>query len=140
MATATTLLFPWKDTYSVNIGIVDSQHKILVGLINELHQAMMTGTAKEQLGKILTNLIKYTQGHFQAEEGLMQSKQYPDLVNHKAEHQQFKQTIVDFQTKFQKNEIGLTSEVMDFLKDWLIKHIMGVDKKYGPYLNSKGVH
>ncbi len=140
MATATTLLFPWSDTYSVKIGIIDAQHKVLVDLINELHHAMITRTGKEQLGKILSNLIKYTQGHFKAEEGILQSNQYPDFINHKAEHERFTKRVLDFQSKFQRNEIGLTIEVMDFLKDWLIKHIMGVDKKYTPFLNSKGVH
>ena len=139
MATATTLLFPWKDAYSVDIGIVDSQHKILLDLINELHQAMLSGTGKEQLSKVLSKLIKYTQGHFHAEEEIMQSKQYPDFANHKVEHDRFTQTILDFQHKFQKNELGLTIELMNFLKDWLIKHIMGSDKRYAPFLNSKGV-
>ncbi len=140
MATATTLLFPWKDAYSVNIGVVDSQHKVLVNLINELHQAMMAGTGKEQLGRILSNLIKYTQGHFNAEEGILLSHQYPNFVDHKAEHDRFTQTILDFQDKFQRNEIGLSIELMDFLKDWLVRHIMGVDKKYVPHLNARGVH
>ena len=138
-ATAVPVLFPWKDAYSVNIGIVDSQHKVLVDLLNELHQAMMTGKGKEQLGNILFKLIKYAQGHFKAEEALMQSKQYPDFANHKAEHDRLTKTVMDFQAKFSKNEVGLTMEVMDFLRDWLMKHIMGVDKKYGPFLNAKGV-
>ena len=33
----------------------------------------------------------------------------------------------------------LSMEVMNFLKNWLVKHIMGTDKHYGPYLNAKGV-
>jgi hemerythrin-like metal-binding protein len=69
----------------------------------------------------------------------MESHQYPDLTNHKAEHDRFTKTVLDFQSKFHANEIGLTIEVMDFLKDWLSKHILGVDKKYAPFLNAKGV-
>jgi len=140
MATATPLLFPWNDTYSVKIGIVDTQHKVLVDLINELHQAMIARQGKEHLGGVLTSLTKYTQGHFKAEEGILQSNQYPDIVNHKAEHERFIKTLAEYQAKFQRNEIALTIEVMDFLKDWLIKHIMGVDKKYTAHLHSKGVH
>jgi hemerythrin len=139
MATAATLLFPWSDTYSVKIGVIDAQHKNLVDLINELHQAMMMRTGKEPLGKILSNLIKYTQAHFKAEEGILQSNQYPDFATHKAEHERFTNTVLDFQSKFERSEIGLTIEVMDFLKDWLSKHIMGVDKRYASFLNAKGV-
>jgi len=28
---------------------------------------------------------------------------------------------------------------MVFLKDWLFQHILGSDKKYGPYLNERGI-
>jgi len=142
MATATTapVLFPWKDDYSVNIGIIDSQHRTLVDLLNELHQAMMTGKGKDQVGIVLSKLVKYAQGHFKSEEGMMQSKQYPEFEDHKVEHDRFTKTVLEFQGKFARNEIGLTSEVMDFLKTWLMKHIMGVDKKYSPFLNSKGVY
>jgi len=38
-----------------------------------------------------------------------------------------------------KNEVGLTIEVMDFLKGWLGKHILGSDKRYGPFLNAQGM-
>jgi len=139
MASATAVLFPWSDTYSVNIGIIDSQHKNLVSIVNELHHAMITGQAKQELGKILSNLIRYTQVHFKTEETFMESHHYPDYANHKSQHEQLTKTVLDFQSKFQKNEVGLAIEVMDFLKDWLGKHILGTDKKYTPFLNSKGV-
>ena len=140
MPTATAVLFPWSDTYSVKINMVDSQHKVLVDLINELHQAMMARKGKESLGVVLASLIKYTKSHFAAEEGLLHANQYPALANHKAEHERFAQTIVDFQDRFHRNEAAMTIDVMDFLKDWLLKHIMGVDKRYVPHLTARGVH
>ncbi|MFZ0963194.1 MAG: bacteriohemerythrin [Terriglobia bacterium] len=140
MATATALLFPWSDTYSVNIGIIDMQHKNLVSMVNQMHQAMVGGHGKEELGKILTSLIKYTQVHFKTEENLMESHQYPDYIQHKSEHDHLTKTVLVLQGKFQRNEVGLTIEVMDFLKDWLIKHIQGTDKRYTPFMNAHGVH
>jgi hemerythrin len=40
MPAASTVLFPGDATYRVNIGILDTQHKNLVSMVNELHQAM----------------------------------------------------------------------------------------------------
>jgi hemerythrin len=140
MATATALLFPWSDTYSVKIGIIDMQHKNLVSILNELHQAMVSGQGKQRLGTVLSNLIKYTQVHFKTEEEFMELHQYPAYTLHKSEHEHLTKTVLEFQGKFQRNEVGLTIEVMDFLKDWLGKHILGSDKRYGPFLNAQGVH
>ncbi len=140
MATATALLFPWSDAYSVKIGVIDMQHKNLVRIINELHQALVEGHGKDQLGKALASLIKYTQVHFHTEEVFMESHRYPDYINHKTEHERLTETVLEFQRKFERSEVGLTIEVMGFLKDWLSRHIMGSDKRYGPFLNSKGVH
>jgi hemerythrin len=140
MATTTTLLFPWSEIYSVKIGIVDMQHKNLVNILNELHEAMRAGQAKEKLGQILSNLIKYTHSHFATEEKLMQSHGYPEFSQHKTEHDHLTATAVNLQRKFQRNEIGMTVEVMEFLKAWLVKHIQGSDKKYAPFLNAHGVH
>jgi len=137
--TVTPLLFPWDDAFSVRIGVIDMQHKNLVGIVNELHQAMVRGQGKQELGKIFSNLIKYTHVHFKTEENLMESHRYPEYIHHKSEHEQLTRTVLDFQSKFQKEEVGLTVEVMDFLKGWLSKHIMGSDKKYTPFLNAKGV-
>ena len=139
MSIATAVLFPWSDTYSVNIGVVDLQHKNLVNIVNELHRAMIAGKAKLELGKILSNLVKYTQVHFKTEENLMESHHYPDYANHKVQHEHLTKPVLEFQSKFQKNEVGLTLDVMEFLKDWLGKHILATDKKYTPFLNSQGV-
>jgi len=139
MPTSAAVLFPWSDAYTVKIAIVDSQHKVLVDLINQLHQAMIARKGRESLGGILASLVTYTKSHFAAEEGLLRANQYPDLADHKPEHERFTQTIVEFQGRFQRNEVAMTIDVMDFLKDWLVKHIMGVDKKYVPHLSARGV-
>ena len=139
MPTTTTVLCPWSDTYSVQIGIIDSQHKSLVNMVNELHQAMLGGMGKQQLGIILSNLIKYTQSHFKTEENLMQSHGYPDYMSHKSAHDSLTKTVLDLQDRFRRNEVGLTVEAMDFLKNWLTNHILGSDKKFAPFLHAKGL-
>jgi len=101
---------------------------------------MGAGQGKDKLGQVLASLIKYTQTHFATEEKFMESRGYPDYAQHKCEHDRLTATVVDFQRKFQRNEVALTVDIMGFLKDWLVKHILGCDKKYVPFLNAQGVH
>jgi len=138
MLTATATLYGWDPSYSVNIGIIDAQHKNLVSILGELHEAMAAGKGKEKLGPVLSNLIKYTQAHFATEERLMEKHGYPEYGAHKAEHENLTGTVMDFHRRFLSNEVAMTVEVMEFLANWLFKHIKGSDKRYGPFLNAKG--
>jgi len=139
MPTANEMLFQWNNSYSVHIGVIDTQHKTLVSMVNDLHQAMTGGSGKDKLGGILSNLIKYTQAHFATEERLMQSHGYPDFLAHKSEHDNLTHTVLDLQRRFLSGQVALSIEVMEFLNDWLVKHILGSDKKYSPFLNAHGV-
>jgi len=47
--------------------------------------------------------------------------------------------VSEFKDGFEKGKLGLSISVMDFLSDWLRNHIKGVDKKYGPFFNEKGL-
>jgi hemerythrin len=132
-------LITWNNTLSVNVQEIDSQHKRLVELVNQLHDAMSQGKGREVMGATLAGLIDYTRTHFAAEERLMTAHAYPGYGRHKAEHDALTKQVVDLQGQYQAGQPVLTIEVMNFLKDWLSKHILEVDKQLGAYLNSKGV-
>jgi hemerythrin len=51
-------LLAWKPEYSVGVSELDQQHKGLVAMMNELHDAMMQGKGSEVLGGILKRLIE----------------------------------------------------------------------------------
>lgn len=132
-------LFTWKDEYSVNIREIDDQHKQLVNMVNELHEAMMQQRAKDVLGSILNKLVSYCASHFATEERLMQTHGYPDFTDHKAKHDKMTAKVLALQSDLKAGKMNLTIEVSQFLKDWLDKHILGTDKKYSAHLNAKGV-
>jgi len=129
----------WDNKYSVGIALFDQQHQKLVDMVNKLHDAMKAGQGKAVLGDILKGLLTYTQTHFQAEEKAMSQHAYPDFNAHKKQHQDLVAQAVAIQKKFESGQAALTVEVLQFLNDWLVKHIMGSDKAYGPFLNGKGV-
>ncbi len=132
-------LITWTSNLSVGVKQLDEQHQKLINLINSLHDAMTQGKGKEALGNILNELINYTVYHFGTEENLFQKYGYMGYASHKQEHDKLTQQAKEIKTKFDSGEPVLTIEVMNFLRDWLNNHIVGTDKKYGPFLNSKGV-
>ena len=132
-------LITWSDTYSVQVRQFDDQHKKLIEMVNDLHDAMKIGKGKEALGKILKSLIQYTAMHFSSEERLMKQHNYPDYEQHKKEHNQLVMKVQDVQKKYLEGSTILSQEVMNFLKEWLRNHIQGEDKKYGIFFNGIGV-
>lgn len=134
------MLMPWKEEYSVNIKEIDDQHRRLLDMVNELHEAMAQGKGKEVLGVILAKLIDYTAGHFSKEERLMESHGYPEFDDHKAKHGKMTAKVLALQADYRAGKLTLSMEVSKFLQDWLNKHILGTDKKYSAFLNGKGVH
>jgi hemerythrin len=132
-------LIQWDESYSVNIKEIDAQHRQLANLINELHQAMSLGQGKDVIGEILNSLVAYTQTHFSTEERLMSLYAYPEFQKHKAEHEALTLRVLEYERQYQLGQIALTVQVSAFLKDWLIKHVLGTDKRYSGFLNGKGV-
>jgi hemerythrin len=132
-------IMEWSPAFSVKVKKFDDQHKKLVDLVNQLHDAMKAGQGNVMLGNVLQSLITYTATHFKEEEQVMQANGYPELAQHKAEHEKLVSKVLDLQKQFQAGAGVLTLTVMSFLKDWLISHIQGVDKKYGVFLNAKGI-
>jgi hemerythrin len=131
-------LIAWNDTYSVKVKEMDEQHKKLIDMINQLHDAMKVGKGKEVVGKVLTSLTDYTRRHFTSEENLMKIHGYPGYEDQKKAHDQLVGQVVDMQNKFSEGGVQ-SQQVVTFLKDWLIRHIQGMDQKYGAHLNGKGV-
>jgi hemerythrin len=123
----------------VNIAEIDEQHKKLVNLVNELDAAMVKGKGKDALGKTFSALINYTKTHFGTEERIMKTHGYPDYEEHKAKHDAMTQKVLNLHKEFQQGKVTITLDTMNFLQDWLAKHILGTDMKYAPYLSSKGV-
>ena len=132
-------LIQWNDGLSVGVGEIDRQHQKLIGMINDLNDAMKQGKGKDILYKIINGLTIYTKTHFGTEEKYFDQFRYPDANNHKTKHLEFTKKVTEFKEGFNKGKISLSIEIMDFLSNWLQNHIKVIDKKYGPFFNEKGL-
>jgi len=152
-------LIVWHTIFSVNSEIIDTQHKMLIDLINQLYDAIKHQTNTSTIEDIFNNevsdqtnnntiedmlncLIDYTIIHFSFEENLMKKHNFPEreTVEHKKAHEKFTQFILAEQKKLKSSDdTVIGEEVLDFLKDWLLNHIMKVDRKLGDFLSEKPI-
>ena len=131
--------FPWKDQYNLNISEIDEQHKLLVGMIDQLHTAMAEGKGKAVLGDIMQQLLDYTRFHFTTEERIMQEYGFPGFERHRQEHKALTTKVMEMMEKQQENTLGLSSNLSMFLQDWLTSHILNTDRKYSEFFAGKGI-
>jgi len=129
----------WNESYSVQVESFDQQHQTLFRTINELHDALRAGHGKDLVGTVLQRLIDYTASHFAAEEAVLERNGYPELATHRAAHKALVSQVLKFQKDFKAGSPGVAIELMQFLQKWLNEHIQNTDKKYGAFLNGKGI-
>jgi methyl-accepting chemotaxis protein/hemerythrin len=123
--------FVWNSSYSVGIDAMDREHKRMVEIINDLYGAMRQGKGNEVIGSILDGLVEYTKTHFAHEEHFMRETGYAAYEEHKQEHGTLTGQVLEIQSKYRSGAV-LSLEVMSFVKEWLVNHIQGSDKRYGP--------
>ncbi len=133
------MLIEWSDELSVGIQEIDEQHKVLVSLINELHDAIHERHGKEVSSEILQRLADYTKIHFAVEESLFRIFDYPGYEEHKKQHDELIREIVDLQAKINSGKTNISFQLLHFLKMWLTQHILDSDKEYVPHLLKSGL-
>lgn len=133
-------LVTWTEEYDIGVEKFNDAHKKLFDLINQLHDAMKEGKGKEVIGEIVGELEKYTTEHFSDEEKEFDERGYPDSAPHKEQHKLFVSKIAGFKNDIVVGNANLSMDIIQFLKDWLINHIKGVDMKYKQFFNEHGLN
>jgi hemerythrin len=128
----------WSNDLSVGVEEIDEQHKVLVGLVNEMHDAIHERHGSEVVRNILSKLADYTRIHFAVEESLMRILNYPGYEEHKVQHEELLRHVVELVEKVDSGKTAIGFELMHFLKVWLTKHIMESDKEYTEHFLSAG--
>ncbi len=139
----------WDPGFSVNIVEIDQQHKNLIGFINRLRESMKPPSSQDALetaiqelttqATVINEMVEYSSYHFSTEEKYMRQYLYPDYENHKKEHEYFINKVRILKSDFDSGKAILSSRILQFLKEWLSAHILGVDKKFAPFFQSKGL-
>jgi hemerythrin-like metal-binding protein len=94
----------WKDTFSVGNEEIDSQHKGMFGLLNNLHELVQEGRSGKRIVEIIEEVRQYAKRHFTCEEALMTVCGYPQLNEHKKAHEEFVSRIDQISKNAEKSE------------------------------------
>ena len=129
----------WSTELSVGIDKIDEQHNKLIEIVCELDEAIKNKQAADMVEDVLVNLFNYAQMHFAVEEELFRKHKYPESALHEMEHQRFITKAFAFKERFDSNRRGLSTDLLDFLSDWIINHIKVTDKRYSTYMKKCGV-
>lgn len=132
-------LITWGPKIETGIRIIDAQHKRLVEIINELNEALKEERSNELMGATLNELVDYTRTHFGTEARLLSNHKYADLKEHQHEHRIFTDQVVMYRDWYEAGSKKVDQAVMDFLREWLIKHITTSDRAYVDTLLKAGV-
>ncbi|MCB0369683.1 MAG: bacteriohemerythrin, partial [Bdellovibrionales bacterium] len=130
--------FIWKDEYALNVSQMDAEHKVLIQKINNLAAVIEANSGKNN-SKVLNafdELATYTVKHFSDEEVFQASINYPHLEAHKEIHRRLLNSVKKYRTDLETGDYNL-SELMRFLNDWLVSHILNVDMKYSKFFQQQ---
>ena len=124
----------WTENLSTGLGWQDEQHKELFERLDKLYEAISRGRGKEEVESTLDFLDGYVTYHFSREDGEMKTRSYPAYDSHKAEHDRFKASIASLKEDFNAGSPALSYKVKTVLTDWLLSHIIIVDRDLGLFL------
>jgi len=135
--------FIWTSEYSVNVAEIDEQHKEFLNIIKSLleleNQEFFTDT--EAAVKV-AQLTDYATYHLSTEEDLFKISGYKDAPEHIDAHNLFRQKSKHFVSQIRdnnKNKKEVIKEVSEFAGNWMVHHILNMDKKYSEFFNEKGI-
>ncbi|MBF0324719.1 MAG: bacteriohemerythrin [Alphaproteobacteria bacterium] len=132
-------MLAWNDEYSINIQQIDAQHRRLFATANHLLDAVESERSREEVAAALDFLITYTKYHFAEEEALMQRYGYSDTPEHKQRHVKLTKQVLELEERIAREPVQAV-EVLEFLHDWIVTHILIEDRKYAAALNAAGVY
>jgi hemerythrin-like metal-binding protein len=129
----------WEEVYSVGVEEIDNQHKKLFEIINTLIDTATKIPDKAEISRIIETLIVYKKIHFDTEEKYFKEFKYEGSEEHIAEHKRFNLKLTEIMESNQSDGIALSYALVDFLEDWLVGHLMGLDQKYKSCFHEHGL-
>jgi hemerythrin len=125
--------YEWTDSYRLGIPGVDQEHRTFFALLTAIQLSV---EEQDGLGarEALRNLRLYAENHFAHEESYLRALGYPALPGHQAEHAEFMRDV----TVLEATPEIPTAVAIDLARQWIARHILGSDRRYGRWIEEAG--
>jgi hemerythrin len=126
----------WVEALSVHVDEIDEEHRGIIEIINDLHDALLSSRTSEldnARTRALDTMEEKVSSHFATEEAFMARIGYPDLKSHREKHHAFLELLRQHRKNLQDGVILLNSELMKTLAGWFIDHELGEDQKFSSF-------
>ena len=121
------------------VDLIDHQHAMLVEIINDLLSALSYRRDEAiRLSPLLSELSQYAYSHFNTEERLMQIISYPNLNMHRRLHANLMDDLDEISYRLYLG-VATLSEFVNFLGDWISKHVCLEDVNLAEYYQQTGM-
>ena len=116
---------------------MDEQHKKLIDLINQVYRSLRNNHGREEVNNVLENVLAYAKIHLKDEEALLEKAKYPGFNPHKKIHDKILAKANALKKEFDDGKSTVALDILMFLENWLIEHILKEDKKYAAFINQQ---
>ncbi len=128
-------MYEFKEEYKTGIDFVDAEHQRLFEIAEDAYQLQQNEFIPDKYDniiKILEELRDYTKSHFAHEESYMKEIGYKGMFTQKVQHDAFiaKLDEMDLQSLDEDSDEAI-NDILTFLTNWLVSHILNVDKLIG---------
>jgi hemerythrin len=129
----------WDAKLSIGIEEIDRQHKQLIAMLNQLIELEGVSVDSETISDTLTKMTDYADYHFNSEEQFMLEHAYPEYETHKREHVEFMRKTAELSMGTMMYKKTVPAELLTYLKEWLVEHIMASDRQIKTYIEQSGL-
>ena len=130
-------MYEMKPEFFTSIELIDNEHRQLFDYANQIYELLHAEFVPDKYDNIIDILGKlrdYTKKHFADEEAYMESIQYKKIFTQKVQHQAFIDELdkIDLDDISElENQDETIENMLSFVTDWLIHHILEVDTQIG---------
>lgn len=120
----------WKPSYETGVANIDSQHRKLFGLCNDILNAIIDRKPKLDVELLLDELMHDIANHFCTEESLLTRIKHPYLNEHRATHQRLLAQAKRMASDYHEGQLKACDLFHYVAADVIMGHIINDDLKY----------